>query len=124
MGISWARRHKQGIEPTLGKQTKITTMTRRRDYIARELLILTIALCLQRTQGRHVRRTANDVDDYPQSGPRKFGKNPDPKLDPGYGTGYEEDQTIRNGHEIFPIPWFVALQGDTVCAGSLIHGDM
>jgi hypothetical protein len=100
-------------------------MTRRRDYSSRELCILIIALSLQRTQGQHVRRIANDIDTSPPLlGSRKFAKDPESKPGTGDGAGYEEDQTIRNGHEIFPIPWFVALQGDTVCAGSLIHGDM
>jgi hypothetical protein len=91
-------------------------MRRRRDH--REILQLIVILSLQWTQGRNVRRLAPDA-----SLPWKlFGS--DPKAKPEPGPDHEDDQTIRNGNEIFPIPWFVALQGQTVCGGSLIHGDM
>ncbi|CAB9502589.1 Plasminogen (Fragment) [Seminavis robusta] len=86
-------------------------------------LFLLLSFAFPSTHSQHVRRASTYNDESPPFVPGGFGSDPLDSNEPELNLD-EQDQGIRNGFDIPPLPWFAVFQGGTLCGGSLIHGDI
>lgn len=98
----------------------------------RSIVSVLVLLLAQLSEGNYVRRAAveSSQDFFEDSAPIFLGE-PSSGLVLGAeadtndnGLASFDDEAIRNGYVIAPLPWYAVFQSRTLCGASLIHGDI